>query len=52
MLRTCAALHRSRPTNYAAAQTPGQAPDRALNIKEPRAQRVAWARGFSIVASS
>ncbi|WP_314822913.1 hypothetical protein [Corynebacterium matruchotii] len=39
-------------SNHAAAQTPGQAPDRALNSGKPRAQRVAWARGFSIVASS
>lgn len=51
MLRTCAALPRSRPANLTAVQPP----DRALNSGndgKPRAQRVAWARGFSVVASS
>ncbi|MFC2405296.1 MAG: hypothetical protein ACFNPU_08840 [Corynebacterium matruchotii] len=48
MLRTCAALPRSRPANLTAVQPP----DRALNSGKPRAQRVAWARDFSVVASS
>ena len=51
MLRTCAALPRSSPTNHAATQTPGQTPEQRKQREAP-AQRVAWARGFSIVASS
>ena len=51
MLRTCAALPRSSPTNRTAAQTPGQTPEQREQREAPGSAR-GVGPGLSVVASS
>ena len=51
MLRTCAALPRSGPSNHAAAQTPGQTPEQREQRETPGSAR-GVGPGLPVVASS